>query len=237
MDGAQVGASTPAVGAITYGLATSNDLMIGQYPGTCSLPFDGDVDEVEIFDRALSPGEISALYVADSAGKCKTGACCIGLGTLNTPAECIEVTEEDCLGQGGLALGNGVSCDVIDCLALLVTYESISATATADGVRVSWVTEMEIDTVGFRVLRGSERKTLTVLSDLIPSAGYGVTGASYEFLDNSELRPGRYAYYVEDIDIYGKVTQYGPMFVDVPAETESKPRVSPERRLKDVLAR
>lgn len=33
--------------------------------------FEGDIDEVELFKRALSPEEIAALYEADSLGKCK----------------------------------------------------------------------------------------------------------------------------------------------------------------------
>src|SRR5206468_1484793 len=34
-------------------------------------PFDGLIDEVEIFNRALSAAEILAIYNAGSAGKCK----------------------------------------------------------------------------------------------------------------------------------------------------------------------
>ena len=35
--------------------------------------FNGLIDELEVFDRALSPAEIQAIYEADSAGKCKDG--------------------------------------------------------------------------------------------------------------------------------------------------------------------
>ena len=35
-------------------------------------PFDGLIDELEIFDRALSASEIKAIYDAGSAGKCRT---------------------------------------------------------------------------------------------------------------------------------------------------------------------
>ncbi|MBK9313320.1 MAG: hypothetical protein IPM55_03565 [Acidobacteria bacterium] len=34
--------------------------------------FNGDIDEVEIFNRALPQAELQAIYQADSAGKCKT---------------------------------------------------------------------------------------------------------------------------------------------------------------------
>jgi hypothetical protein len=43
--------------------------------GACNYPFRGLVDEVEIFDRALTQGEIKALYAAGGAGKCKPVSC------------------------------------------------------------------------------------------------------------------------------------------------------------------
>ena len=36
--------------------------------------FDGLIDEVEVFDRALQGEEIAAIYLAGSAGKCKPPA-------------------------------------------------------------------------------------------------------------------------------------------------------------------
>lgn len=60
VDGQQVGAGTPDTAAISYGLATSNDLVIGEYPGTCPGPmgFPGAIDAVKVFDRALGASEI-----------------------------------------------------------------------------------------------------------------------------------------------------------------------------------
>jgi hypothetical protein len=53
-------------GAVTIGIVDINVL-----PGL-SHPFKGVVDEVEIFNRALPAGEISQIFAAGSAGKCKT---------------------------------------------------------------------------------------------------------------------------------------------------------------------
>ena len=49
------------------------DLLIGRGPDHWSEPelFKGMIDEVEIFDRALSAAELQALYQAGAAGKCK----------------------------------------------------------------------------------------------------------------------------------------------------------------------
>jgi hypothetical protein len=57
VDGQQVGSGTPANGPIAYGLSTSNDLQIGAYSG-CSLPFNGSIDQVRVFNRTLDPQEI-----------------------------------------------------------------------------------------------------------------------------------------------------------------------------------
>ena len=59
VDGKQVGSGTPDTSAITYGLSSSNDLMIGNYGGCSGLGFSGRIDEVKVFGRALGAQEIS----------------------------------------------------------------------------------------------------------------------------------------------------------------------------------
>ena len=50
---------------------TSTDLIVGQFATDGLSTFNGLLDEVEIFDRALSQTEIQAIFDAGSAGKCK----------------------------------------------------------------------------------------------------------------------------------------------------------------------
>jgi Concanavalin A-like lectin/glucanases superfamily/HYR domain len=69
IDGVLVGC-TPATGSLRYGLSTTNDLTLGRYNGTCVLTYTGGLDEVEIFNRALSQAEIQSIVMAGSAGKC-----------------------------------------------------------------------------------------------------------------------------------------------------------------------
>jgi len=71
VDGAEVGAGTTTTFDIAYNLPDTDDLFIGRFGGSCPLNFPGDVDEVEVFARALSAAEIQALYLRGSAGKCK----------------------------------------------------------------------------------------------------------------------------------------------------------------------
>jgi hypothetical protein len=44
---------------------------MGGIPGEGSKYLDGSLDEVSVYDRALSAEEISALYAAGAGGKCK----------------------------------------------------------------------------------------------------------------------------------------------------------------------
>jgi hypothetical protein len=63
LDGVEVGSGTPTGGApIAYNLSTSNDLFFGGYnPAGCALPFTGSIDEVRIWNQALTPAVISTL--------------------------------------------------------------------------------------------------------------------------------------------------------------------------------
>ncbi len=151
-------------------------------------------------------------------GECR-GGCCIGGGTPGTPAECIVTTQAICEAQNNLYLGDDQPCDEVDCYPLLVTMEAFSAEATKDGVLISWTTASEIDTAGFRVLRGvpargEKAATLEPISPLIPSAGNSLESASYSFLDNAKQAATAEYYYIEDLDIFGKVTRHGPIVVE-----------------------
>lgn len=72
VDGTQVGNGTPTNGAISY--ATSRpDLFVGTFSGDTSGYFNwlGTVRDLQIFNRALLPSEIQAVFVAGSAGTCR----------------------------------------------------------------------------------------------------------------------------------------------------------------------
>jgi hypothetical protein len=164
---------------------------------------------------------------------CGEGACCTnGPGT---QSNCIITTQQDCEANHSLYLGDGAPCtDDLDCTLLLVTMESMSATATPHGVLLSWTTVAEVDTVAFRLLRetpGVREKTLKVIAPMIPAAGNGLTGASYEFLDNTYRSGSAAQYYIEDIDIFGKVTRHGPIVVErsMPNRADGDRREMPTR--------
>jgi hypothetical protein len=62
VDGRQVGSGTPDTTPIAYGLPTSNEFAIGNYPWCPESGFSGSIDEVKLFNRALAPQEIGLAY-------------------------------------------------------------------------------------------------------------------------------------------------------------------------------
>jgi len=57
LDGSRVGTGTPTSLRISYSLPAP-DLLIGSYHAGCDLPFTGDIDEVRVWDAALTPAQI-----------------------------------------------------------------------------------------------------------------------------------------------------------------------------------
>jgi len=60
VDGKEIGAGAAAAFPVGYSLPTSQDLYIGAYRGTCVESFDGDIDEIAIWDRPLGSREIAS---------------------------------------------------------------------------------------------------------------------------------------------------------------------------------
>ncbi len=61
VDGVEIGAGTPHTEPIRYNLPTDNDLYFGAYeePGGCRLSYKGDLDDVAIWNRAITPAEVA----------------------------------------------------------------------------------------------------------------------------------------------------------------------------------
>lgn len=71
VNGTLVAQSGPATGSIVAGTPS---LWIGRDPADPNRFWDGHIDEVEVFNRALTASEINSIYNAGSAGKCKGSA-------------------------------------------------------------------------------------------------------------------------------------------------------------------
>jgi hypothetical protein len=69
VDGAQVGNGRPAALTINYNMPDGNDLFIGNYFWPGNWGFTGSIDELSIYNRALSDPEVQSIYSAGSGGK------------------------------------------------------------------------------------------------------------------------------------------------------------------------
>jgi hypothetical protein len=69
VDGKQVGNGRPAALRINYNMPGGNDLFIGNYFWPGNWGFTGSIDELSIYNCALSASEIQTIYRAGSAGE------------------------------------------------------------------------------------------------------------------------------------------------------------------------
>jgi carboxypeptidase T len=86
---------------------------------------------------------------------------------------------------------------------------SFQATVEGSAIRLTWETASEIDTMGFNLYRSEafygERTMLNPV--VIPSQVYpgSPTGASYSYLDTGVSTNTNYFYWLEEVDIYGRI--------------------------------
>lgn len=94
----------------------------------------------------------------------------------------------------------------------LVELESFTARAGNRKVVVTFATASEIDNVGFNIYRSdSENGAYEKINEaLIPAEGAPTEGAAYEFVDRGVKNRQTYWYQLEDVDLQGKSTRYGP---------------------------
>jgi hypothetical protein len=105
--------------------------------------------------------------------------------------------------------------------ATAVVLSDFSAVAVDDpnsdfvNAQVNWETAIEINTVGFNVLRSRYKDTewKQVNDKLIPAENMGgVWGGSYSFTDTSDLLPGKTYYYkLQELEVGGNKLYYGPV--------------------------
>jgi hypothetical protein len=94
-----------------------------------------------------------------------------------------------------------------------ITLISFSATPEAGGIVLRWATADERDSWGFHLLRsadGSRAGAVRVTPQRILARGGPQMGASYSWIDPSAAPGVRYSYWLQEIEIGGRINEYGP---------------------------
>jgi hypothetical protein len=143
VDGAEK-ANAPQAGAID---PTTDPVVIGRNVVNTPMAWQGEIDEVELFNRALSQSEIQSIFNAGSVGKCKA------------PTPTMQ------FGSGGYSVMEG--CGGVEVTVTRSGNSTVSATidyATSDGTA-----QQRTDyTIGYGTLSfaaGETSKSFTVLAN------------------------------------------------------------------------
>jgi len=140
------------------------------------------------------------------------------------------VASQTSLLWGSGAAGTTTNLDEQYDVSLPVTLTSLQAAVVPGGVKVSWVTESELDNRGFYVLRrDAEAAPYRIISPLIPGAGSSLVPHAYEYLDRTVAREQTYWYMLRQEDFGGQAELFGPVMVYVPALSGEQPAALPTR--------
>ncbi len=109
----------------------------------------------------------------------------------------------------------GVTAVDTDDSSLPVQLSSFTAERHPDGVLITWVTESEIDNMGFNIYRSQSKEGpfTRINGGLIDGAGTRTGTLEYTFLDTRVADRTLYYYQLEDIDVQGNRTRHGPVIL------------------------
>jgi hypothetical protein len=107
IDGTNQEISTESVGTVTS-VANTGDLVLGARADFLA-PFTGAIDDVAIWDRALTAGEISALYYGANASEASNETVFLSPSASTFPLKTYSQTQYASMTSGGSELGNSNS--------------------------------------------------------------------------------------------------------------------------------
>jgi len=113
---------------------------------------------------------------------------------------------------------------------LPVVLSSFTALAGDGTATLRWITESEVDNLGFHIYRAlsEEGAYVQVTAELIPGAGSTSTKQSYTFTDTRLQNGTTYYYKLEDVAFDGVRTMHGPISVTPQAPQKAEVRLKPD---------
>ncbi|MCK4639941.1 MAG: T9SS type A sorting domain-containing protein [Candidatus Marinimicrobia bacterium] len=97
--------------------------------------------------------------------------------------------------------------------SLPVELSSFTAENWSGGVLLKWITESEIENLGFNIYcsKSSNGQFIMINNQLIPGAGNSSSRHEYEYIDNGLTNGIKYWYKLEDVDYSGNTELHGPV--------------------------
>ncbi len=107
-------------------------------------------------------------------------------------------------------------------ISLPVELAVFTAKTTQNGVMIRWVTETEVNNLGFNLLRSDEEngEYTKINAGIVRGAGTSSTRHQYAFLDQSVIEGKTYWYKLETVSVDGKKFEHGPVSVTFGLQTQ-----------------
>jgi hypothetical protein len=138
----------------------------------------------------------------------------------------VSVTNADVTGQDFLL-------KVTPTAVTLLSFDVVPVDTTT--LRIEWSTATEFNTQGFHLWRsetGDRSQAVRITTEMIESQGDLLFGAEYLFIDGPLQPETGYSYWLQEIEVNGKVTEYGPVTAststasgDEPGDTDGHNRI------------
>jgi hypothetical protein len=173
----------------------------------------------------------------------------LDLGNLKSPStkDVLSYSTGDVISvfSQGAADGTGSADDIVSGsspqrishdISLPVFLSVFTASATPNGVLLSWRTESEVDNIGWNIYQSTKQdgEYHRINDKLIPGAGNSAMPNTYQFLDKEAKEGVTYFYYLEDIDIFGEKNRSDVIQVPSDQSWVEKPPLEKHEPLKSL---
>jgi hypothetical protein len=192
---------------------------VGSASPSVAVSWVSDASSSDPAQGAL-PNSLSSLSFSDATTNISTGT------TLSETVTGLSIANGDFIHvrwiHSGGANSDNLGWDDVQFTPTLaptaVELVSISATAFTNGTFLEWQTGYEVDNLGFHIYREQGRMLTRITpsivagSALLAGARLPLTaGYSYTWWDSGSSSGEEALYWLEDLDLNGKVTRYGPI--------------------------
>ena len=143
------------------------------------------------------------------------------------------------IGSTAVIAGSGVEQDILNNEApgsvavqwpTAIDLVAFTATPNEDGLLLAWRTSAERDTWGFIIYRSTDRSWSNanrITARVIEAQGTETSGASYAFLDQAAVPGVEYVYWLQELELSGFTSVYGPITGKIPGVNPQEPAPSP----------